>query len=57
MRSSSKFAARAAHSPSLYAMHRATEVIRLLATVSWSDSGLRISVQEIVHETVISDAK
>lgn len=38
-----------------YAMNRATEHIRLMATASWIDSGTRVTLKEIVAEPNIPD--
>lgn len=43
--------ARSAQSYTLYSViHKATEAIRLLATVTWADSGTSVAVQEIIAE-------
>lgn len=38
-----------------YAMHRDTEEIRLLATISWEDSGMRVTLKDAVAEPCIPE--
>lgn len=38
-----------------YAMHFRTEQVRLMATVSWSDSGVKVTINHFVPEPDIQD--